>query len=108
MKINYSQFLTPITSDDWKKKSDSERKKIIKREISKFKDFENLEISKVPDNGQVVFTIIKNIPVEKRGLLLLNLESKLKENVDKGITVWCEAEEDKSKLRNLRGIKIKV
>ena len=108
MKINYSKSLTPTTSDYWKEKSDNERKEIIKKEINKFKEFDNLEISKVPDNGQVVFNIIKNIPVDKRGLQLLNLESKLKKSVDKGITVWCEAEGDKSKLRNLRGIKIKV
>ena len=37
----------------------------------------------------------------------LNLEERLKNNIDKGLTVWFEPVGDKSKLRNLRGIKIK-
>ena len=39
--------------------------------------------------------------------MLLELESYLKENIDKGLTVWLEPVGDRSKLRNLRGIKIK-
>ena len=87
MKINYSKSLTPTTSDYWKEKSDNERKEIIKKEINKFKEFDNLEISKVPDNGQVVFNIIKNIPVDKRGSLinfpLEELEELLKKVLEK-------------------------
>ena len=41
-----------------------------------------------------------------RGPLLLDLEEKLKKNIDDGITVWFEPVGDKSKLRNLRGITI--
>ena len=40
--------------------------------------------------------------------MLLDLEEKLKNEIDLGITVWCEPVGDKSKLRNLRGIKIKT
>ena len=39
-------------------------------------------------------------------MLLLDLEERLKKNIDKGLTVWFEPIGDKSKLRNLRGIKI--
>ena len=42
-----------------------------------------------------------------RGMILLDLEEKLKKNIDIGLTVWLEPVGDKSKLRNLRGIKIK-
>ena len=48
------------------------------------------------------------IPANERGLLLLDLEEKLKIEIDKGITVWCEPVGDKSKLRKLRGIEIKT
>ena len=34
-----------------------------------------------------------------------HLESELKENIDAGLTVWFEPVGDKSKLRNMRGIK---
>jgi hypothetical protein len=49
----------------------------------------------------------ETIPTNIRGLLLLDLEKKLKDNIDNGLTVWLEPVGDKSKLRNLRGIKIK-
>ena len=37
--------------------------------------------------------------------MVLELEEKLKSALDKGISVWLEPVGDKSKLRNLRGIK---
>ena len=69
------------------------------------KDF---EVIKAPDNGQIVLKIEQIIPVNERGLLLLELEEILKSVVDKGITVWCEPVGDKSKLRKLRGVEIKA
>ena len=42
-----------------------------------------------------------------REMRLKKLEQKLKSNIDVGITIWCEPVGDKSKLRNLRGIKFK-
>ena len=49
----------------------------------------------------------KNIfaSMNKRGLFLLELEERLKSAIDKGITIWLEPVGDKSKLRQLRGIK---
>ena len=40
--------------------------------------------------------------------MLLELEEKLKKELDEGITIWLEPVGDKSKLRNLRGINIKT
>ena len=39
--------------------------------------------------------------------MLLNFEKKIKNDIDKCLTVWCDPVGDKSKLRNLRGIKLK-
>ena len=47
------------------------------------------------------------IKASERGILLLDLEQLLKNKIDQGITIWLEPVGDKSKLRNLRGIKIK-
>ena len=55
----------------------------------------------------MILKIVQNIPVDKRGLLLIDLEKHLKTNIDEGLTLWCEPVGDKSKLRNLRGIKFK-
>ena len=69
---------------------------------------EDFEVFKTPDNGQIVFKVSKPIPSNERGILLLDLESELKENIDKGLTVWFEPVGDKSKLRNMRGIRFGV
>ena len=105
---NFSKSKTPITSEKWLNKSEEDRKKAINNELSKYDLYKDFDILKVPNNGQIVFKIERVIPANERGLLLLELEEKLKIEIDKGITVWCEPIGDKSKLRKLRGIKIKT
>lgn len=48
------------------------------------------------------------VPADKRGTLLLDLEASLKESIDPGLVVWLEPLGDRSSLRNLRGIEVKV
>ena len=40
--------------------------------------------------------------LNKRGLLLLDLEEILKANIDKGLTVWFEPVGDKSKFKKIK------
>jgi len=105
-KFDFKDFIftkTPLTSKYWLKLSDKERLEAITIELKK-NNLEDFEIFKTPDNGQIVFKVSKPIPSGKRGLLLLDLESNLKKNIDEGLTVWFEPVGDKSKLRNMRGI----
>ena len=95
---------TPATGNNWLKLSNKQRSEAISIELKK-KKLDTFEVYKTPDNGQIVFKVSKPIPSNERGVLLLDLESKLKENIDKGLTVWFEPVGDKSVLRNLRGIK---
>ena len=106
MKKNFSNLTTPITSQDWKQKSEENRIKSVSKELKKNILYKDFKVIKAPDNGQIVLKIERIIPVNERGLLLLELEEMLKSVVDKGITVWCEPVGDKSKLRQLRGVKI--
>ena len=106
MKKNFSNLTTPITSQDWKRESEENRIKSVSKELKKNFLYKDFEVIKVPDNGQIVLKIERIIPANERGLLLLELEGMLKSAVDKGITVWCEPVGDKSKLRQLRGVKI--
>ena len=108
MKNNFSGAKTPITSKDWRKKSEKNRIDIVSEELKKNSLYKDFRVIKAPDNGQIVLKIDRIIPADSRGLLLLELEEKLKSKIDKGITVWCEPIGDKSKLRKLRGIKIKT
>ncbi len=103
---NFAFDKTPVTSDFWKNLDDNQRKDLIIKEISKNEIFKEFEISQVLNDGQIVFRVSKTIPSNKRGDLLLDLEERLKEKIDKALTVWFEPVGDSSKLRNLRGIKI--
>lgn len=106
MKKNFSRSKTPQTSQNWIKKPEQERIKIISKELQKNFLYKDFEVIKAPENGQVVLKIEQIIPANERGLFLLELEEKLKLAIDQGITIWCEPVGDKSKLRKLRGIKI--
>ena len=106
MKKNLSNEKTPITSQDWRQKSEEQRIEITSNELKKNSLYKDFEVIKAPDSGQIVLKIERIIPANERGLLLLELEERLKSKIDKGITVWCEPIGDKSKLRKLRGIKI--
>tara|TARA_B110000483_G_C18124777_1_gene515145 strand:- start:883 stop:1224 length:342 start_codon:yes stop_codon:yes gene_type:complete len=104
--FNFKDFIstkTPLVGKNWLKLSDKERVEVLNIELKK-NNLEDFEVFKTPDNGQIVFKVSNPIPSGKRGLLLLDLESNLKENIDEGLTVWFEPVGDKSKLRNMRGI----
>ena len=107
MLKNFSKSKTPQTSTKWLSASEKSRKAMVENELKKNKLYKDFEIIKVPDNGQIVIKINKSIPSNKRGLFLLELEEKIKYNIDRGITIWCEPVGDKSALRKLRGVKIK-
>jgi len=106
MKNNYSNSVTPTTSQNWKQKSEKNRIDSILKELKKNALYKNFDVIKAPENGQIVLKIEQTIPANKRGLLLLELEEMLKSVLDQGITVWCEPVGDKSKLRKMRGVKI--
>ena len=102
---NFSNQETPKPSEKWKKLSKFSRIEMIAKELKKNELYSGFEVVEAPDNGQIVLKIEQAIPAKERGILLLELEEKLKSALDKGISVWLEPVGDKSKLRNLRGIK---
>ena len=105
MKKNFSKVKTPATSQEWRKKSEESRINIISEELKKNSLYKDFEVIKAADDGQIILKIERIIPANQRGLLLLELEEKLK-LIDEGITIWCEPVGDKSKLRKLRGVEI--
>ena len=105
MVKNFSNQETPKPSEKWKKLSKVSRFEMIAKELKKNELYSGFEVVEAPDNGQIVLKIERALPAKERGILLLELEEKLKSALDKGISVWLEPVGDKSKLRNLRGIK---
>ena len=105
MKNFFVKDLTPTTNEKWVNNTEANRIELLSAELKKNNIYKDLEVVSAPSNGQIVLKIERIIPANKRGLFLLELEENLKSSIDKGITVWCEPVGDKSKLRNLRGIK---
>ena len=103
---NFANVKTPTTSEAWINLSKDKRIDLINNELKKNPELKDFQVNQASNDGQIVFTVKNTIPSNIRGLLLLDLEEKLKENIDRGLTVWFEPVGDKSKLRNLRGIKI--
>ena len=104
---NYSKENTYVTNEKWTNLSPENQKEAIEKELKKENYFNDFEVFSTSKDGQIVLKIKKSIPSNVRGMILLDLEEKLKKNIDMGLTVWLEPVGDKSKLRNLRGIKIK-
>jgi hypothetical protein len=98
---------TPVTQTTWKLMPDIERIKLLNKQIGKQQDYMSISINKTTESGQVLVTLDGKFTASKRGIYLLDFERYLKDNVDQGISVWCEAIGDKNSLRNLRGIQIK-
>jgi hypothetical protein len=98
---------TPKPNSKWIKMNIFERKLAITSILKLDGQYKDIEVVNAMNNGQVILEINCSIPASKRGLLLLELEKKLKKQIDISLTVWLNPIGDKSKLRNLRGIKIK-
>mgnify|MGYP001178417317 CR=1 FL=1 len=104
---NYASVKTTVVSKSWIEMSSEKRVELVKNELKKDSRTIDFEITQTTDDGQVVFKVKNSIPANIRGLLLLDLEERLKNSIDKGLVVWFDPLGDKSKLRNLRGIKVK-
>ena len=88
--------------------SESDRIEEIKKHLKSKQEYSYFDVIKASNNGFVTLKTELALEASKRGILLLDLEKFLKENIDYSITIWLEPIGDKSKLRNLRGIEIKT
>ena len=109
-KIFYAEVASPKPSANWLSLSDIQRIERLNEIIDQNKLGFNTELLIVAakKDGQVVVRLLKPLIASVRGTILLDLEEYIKKNVDQGLAVWGEALGDKSSLRNLRGIEVKV
>jgi len=105
---NFSKYPTPAVSEYWSEMTEKKRLIIVSNYLRKNSKYNDIEILTAKNNGQITIKIEKIIPTNIRGIMLLELEEKIKKDIDEGLTIWCEPVGDKSKLRKLRGIEIKV
>jgi hypothetical protein len=105
---NYANTNSLIVGDNWKKLKEEFRIEMINDYLKNNTLYKDLQVVKALDDGQVILKVNNNILANKRADMLLDLEELLKIAFDAGINLWCEVVSDKSKLRQLRGVKIKI
>lgn len=105
-KIQHTDFTWQV-SEKWTSKTVEERIQDVRQFLRSHKKYNAIEVQSAFDNGHVVLRIEESMPANQRGLFLLELEEKIKQQVDVGITIWLEPVGDKSKLRQLRGVQVK-
>ena len=99
---------TYLPSEQWLSRPNQERIDEVQKTLNEDPLYSGFICVEAQDNGHVILRIERTIPSSVRGLLLLELESKLKSSIDEGLTIWLEPVGDKSKLRQLRGVTIKA
>jgi hypothetical protein len=97
---------TPLPENNWIHQSQQDRLEIIKKLSNHYAEM--ITAVEARDNGHVIVKLLKELNPESRGTLLLDYEFFLKDKIDNAITLWLEPLGDKSTLRQLRGIEVKV
>jgi hypothetical protein len=103
---HFATLESPTVSSKWSNATEDKRIELVYDQLKKNVIYKNFAVVQAQKDGKVTLRIEESIPAAMRGLMLLELEELLKNFIDKGVTVWLEPVGDKSKLRQLRGIKI--
>jgi len=108
MFTNYSTMETPTPGKEWIDASQVDRMDLVRNAWRGIKKYSDLVVIDCRSNGEVFVEMKVSMSSNQRGTLLLDAEQVLKNHVDDAITIWLEPLGDKSTLRNLRGIKVKI
>jgi hypothetical protein len=108
--IQYANADTPVPGPAWSRLRDDERLQLVKSTVGgKLGAAGDIFIfGEAKMDGQIILAFHEPVPADKRGTLLLDLESFLKDSIDPGLVVWLEPLGDRNSLRNLRGIEVKA
>ena len=98
---------TVEVTEKWRAMNEQERQQAVISFLSSQEKYKSIQVSSADERGHVVLLIEESLPPEIRGLFLLDLELKLKNHIDEGLTIWLEPFGDRSKLRALRGVSVK-
>ncbi len=110
VNLKYARTDTPSPSLEWRQLSDAERCTRVIDVLRTGMATVNgvVVIAAAKEDGQIIVNLVEPQSASKRGQLLLDLESLLKEAIDPGLAVWLEPLGDRNSLRNLRGIEVKA
>jgi hypothetical protein len=99
---------TPKPGDQWQHMSNAERVSAVKKILHANTHESELTLSSCEPDGYIFVSFLKTISADKRGMMLMDLEWALKQDLDQALTVWHVPQGDKSSLRRLRGVEVKV
>ena len=99
---------TPAVNLKWKNMQNDQKMTLIINTIKNHNYDNKVVLVNCEDNGYIYFNFTEHIPANIRGELLLDIELLLKKQIDSGLTVWLSPQGDKSSLRRLRGVEVKV
>lgn len=105
--LNFASTECASPGLEWIEASDELRAQLVAAVISKSSNFLGFEVVRTYANGNVIVNFPSGLGANQRGTSLLDLEECLKNEIDEGLVIWCDALGDKSTLRNLRGIQIR-
>lgn len=105
--LEYSRADSPVVSDSWAALETSVRVGLVARALSQNEKFRCLLPTQARDDGQVFVSLEEPLGAGERGIILRAAEALLKDQIDVGITLWCEPLGDKNSLRKLRGIEVR-
>ena len=108
MFTNYATAETPVPGNEWISSSQNERMDLVRNAWKEIEKYLNLTVINCRSNGEGFVEMKEPMSSNQRGTFLLDAEQVLKKQVDEALTIWLEPLGDKSTLRNLRGIKVKI
>ena len=103
--ILYPSIDSPKPTKDWVNASQEKRDDLISVFLEN-NNYDYLELFLTKATGEILFKIVNDIPIQNRLNYLLDVEEKLKNEVDPGLYLTIEPLGDKNSLRKLRGIEI--
>jgi len=102
--LEFAEADTPVVGHGWRSLGGKERIAQVENQLSAFDDLQSVDVTRCLEEGAVYLNFQIPIAAHERGALLRRFERILKDQIDAGITVWCEPLGDKNSLRKLRGI----
>jgi hypothetical protein len=105
--ISLNNFDSPIPSEEWVSLSPEDKFSKLNNSLVMNKLESQFKIVRADENGGIFVELLTTPSTSQRGASLLDLEEIFKNEIDFGLTIWCEPLGDKNALRKLRGIQIK-
>ena len=99
---------SPATGAHWQGLMPKERLETVNAVLQGTPFQTRLSVKSALPSGFVYVELSSEVKASERGVMLRAVEKILKDQIDEGLTIWCEPVGDKSALRKLRGIEVKA